>query len=69
MTDNGDVLYWKTEGDPDEWRVVIFDPRESQQFEFPGGMTEFLAAVLTRRVECRAFPRDFPSASPVFDPC
>src|SRR5579872_4898090 len=36
VTDNGDVLYWKTEGEPDRWPVVIFDPRESEQFEFPG---------------------------------
>jgi hypothetical protein len=67
-TDNGDVIYWKTAGTPDEWSVVAYESRGPKCFEFNGNMTEFLRGVLTRTVECDVFPRSFPSDRPIFKP-
>lgn len=65
-TDNGDVLYWKTTGQPSSWPVVINDARSPEYEEFPIGMTEFLVAILSRKVSSSIFPRAFPSSLPGF---
>ena len=67
-TDNGDVLYWRTTGTPENWTVTVFDPRSPDYFDFNGPMTDFLIALLTRSVECKVFPRGFPSGPPRFIP-
>ncbi|MGC4806738.1 SMI1/KNR4 family protein [Micromonospora sp. DT233] len=61
-SDNGDVIYWITEpaGDPDRWRVALGEPRGPLWEEFDGGAVEWLAAVLSKRLRMRMFPKDFP---------
>ena len=67
-TDNGDGLYWLTEGDPDEWKVVVLEGRAARWELFPETMTGFLAGLLTRRIRCAIFPSDFPRDEPRFVP-
>jgi hypothetical protein len=66
ITDNGDVLYWRTEGRPDHWGTVVNESRgpEFEQFDEP--MTDFVAGVLSKRIVCRIFPEDFPGPALAF---
>jgi hypothetical protein len=67
ITDNGNVCHWRTgSANPDEWTVVVDNGRAPWWDEFPGSMTAFLSAVLSRRYQCSVFPIDFPSSSPRF---
>jgi len=64
-SDNGDTLFWVTEGEPDEWKVAVMGPRSPDVFHFSGGMVEFLTQVLLRKVSCDRFPDDFPGDPPI----
>lgn len=67
-TDYGDVCYWRTHAsNPEDWTVVVNEGRAPEWAEYPGSMTDFLAAVLTKRYVCPIFPKDFPSDSPTFE--
>lgn len=59
-TDNGDSLFWLTQGDPDHWPVI--GTSRSGWAEYQGTMTEFLVAVLGRQHKFELFPDDFPSS-------
>jgi hypothetical protein len=60
LTDNGDVLYWLTKGEPGEWTVVVNASREPRTEHYPYSMTEFLAKILGRQIVSAIFPDDFP---------
>lgn len=67
ISDNGDVCFWRTSDEsPDTWTVVVADGRMSDWYEYPGGMSQFLEAVLSRSVVCGVFPDDWPPAQPTF---
>lgn len=68
VTDNGDMLHWKTVGEPDHWTVIVYESRGPKYYGFDGSMTDFLASVLTRSVACDVFPPDFPGDHPTFVP-
>lgn len=68
ITDNGNVLYWKTVGDSNTWIVVVYEGRGPEHFELSGFMTDFLASVLTRTVVVDVLPGDFRSRAPDFRP-
>ena len=59
-TDNGDVLYWLTEGRPDDWPVVANAARGPEVERYAMGMSAFLAKVLTREIVSGILPDDFP---------
>lgn len=68
-TDNGDTLYWVIEhpDDPDAWTITGNEARNTLWPRFPGGITDFLYAVLSRQIKFPIFPRDFPrSRNPRF---
>lgn len=67
-TDNGDVFFWLTEGQPDEWKVVLNAARDPRCEEYPGGMTRVLAQLLSKAVRSQILPPDFPSDNPSFNP-
>ena len=67
-TDNGDVFFWKTSGEPDQWPVVVNESRAPEFEEFPTDMTSFLAGILTRTISSTIFPRAFPSQTARFVP-
>ena len=68
VTDNGDVLFWKTKGDPSAWSIVIGESRSSNYEEYNLGISDFLAAILAAEIASAIFPTDFPSNYPKFIP-
>lgn len=66
FTDNGDELYWLTEGSPDNWKVVVYETRSSENYTYSLTMTQFMYQILTKDLMCDAFPSDFPSGNPIF---
>lgn len=65
-TDNGDYLFWHMLGDPDDWKVVVWD-RGMQEFEaFDVGLVAFLAGLATGEVLPEAFPEDFREVDVLF---
>lgn len=63
-TSNGDVLYWETIGEPDDWSVCVRESRDVTCERFALSMSAFLDGVLTGRVKGRAFPDGFPPSRP-----
>ena len=55
-TDNGDVLYWLTHGDPDAWTVLVGESRGPRFEKFDGKMVEFVVALLEGKLEGEIFP-------------
>jgi hypothetical protein len=68
VTDNGDLLFWRTMGPPDIWSVIVGHSRSPQYEEFETNMTGFISSVLNGTNLVAAFPEDFPSSSPSFKP-
>jgi hypothetical protein len=58
-TDNGDELYWVTEGEPDAWHVVVLGARGAKQETHHTTITGFLAALLSGDLSTSLFPEDF----------
>jgi hypothetical protein len=67
ITDNGDVLYWKTGANPSDWPVLVNEGRSPEWEAFSHSATRFLAGVLSGRVVCRSFPKSFPGSAPRFE--
>jgi hypothetical protein len=59
MTDNGDRLYWLTEGTSDEWPTVVFESRGPQYERHSTSCCEFLLQWMTGRLRVSVFPDDF----------
>jgi hypothetical protein len=75
-TDNGDELYWVTEGQPDGWPVVLVAARAALQEVHPMSVTGFLAALAANQLTSRVLPQDLLRApatdsphSPLRDRC
>ena len=64
-TSNNDNLCWHTQGDADEWSVVMVDS-ELNWDHFCGTMTECLLAIVRQTYRPSIFPDGFPSLSPAF---
>ncbi|MDG5471415.1 SMI1/KNR4 family protein [Jeotgalibacillus sp. ET6] len=65
-TDNGDELYWLTDGKPDEWKIVVYESRSLENYTYSLTMVEFLSQIITKELRCKAFPDDFPSNETTF---
>lgn len=59
LTENNTMCCWLTEGDPDEWTIIIVD--DVIAWQYLGNITEFLSDLVTRRVICPNFPEGFPN--------
>ncbi|MER5427016.1 SMI1/KNR4 family protein [Streptosporangium roseum] len=66
-TDNGDSLCWLTEGEPDSWRVVVWNPRSVAYDAHDIGAVEFLHGWLSGRITTPILPGGV-EASPWFEP-
>ncbi|SDI35011.1 SMI1-KNR4 cell-wall [Sinosporangium album] len=66
-TDNGDSLCWLTTGEPDNWRVVVWNPRSNAYDAHDVGAVEFLHGWLSGRITSPRLP-DEVEASPWFEP-
>lgn len=67
-TDNGDTLFWLTEGDPIRWPIVVNASRDPTFETFKCSLTTFLVEILTQKIHCSVFPQDFPSGAANFHP-
>ena len=55
-TDNGDELYWVTDGDPDGWPVALVESRAAFQELHAMPVTGFLAALAANQLASRILP-------------
>lgn len=67
-TDNGDILYWLTEGEPDSWSILIRQSRGPNRVAYPFGVAEFLHLWLIGELICPIFPRWDVHSGPGFSP-
>jgi hypothetical protein len=58
-TDNGDVLFWRTHGAPDQWTVVVNSSRSAQCELYECSMSEFLFGLVSKRIRSSLLPVDF----------
>ncbi|WP_051798803.1 SMI1/KNR4 family protein [Catenuloplanes japonicus] len=66
-TSNGDRMCWLTEGEPDAWPVVVWQPRGAEWQLYPTGVAEFLDGWLSGRIP-EVFPAEFTATAQWFDP-
>jgi hypothetical protein len=57
-TDNGDELYWVTDGEPDGWPVVLVEARAALQELYRMPVTGFLATLAANQLTSRILPQD-----------
>ena len=57
-TDNGDELYWVTQGHPDQWPVALVESRAALQEVHPMSVTGLLAALAANQLTSRILPAD-----------
>jgi hypothetical protein len=57
-TDNGDELYWVTDGQPDQWPVALVEARAALQEVYPMPVTSFLAALAANQLASRILPTE-----------
>ena len=55
-TDNGDVLFWLTQGEPEQWCVVVGDARSLEHETYPSGVAAFLADYVAGRLSSGIMP-------------
>ncbi|MDD5035615.1 MAG: SMI1/KNR4 family protein [Methylococcaceae bacterium] len=67
-TDNGDILFWITRGEPNDWTIVVMDSRAPEWSEHNTNMLDFLFDILKKNINCPIFPQGFPSEQPDFKP-
>jgi hypothetical protein len=58
-SDNGNELYWLTEGAPDDWGVVAFAGRSTDHEVHRQPVTTFLALLLSGELDTDVFPDSF----------
>ena len=57
---NGEMIWWRTDGIPDEWNVVISEARGSRVDIFVTPLARTLYELISRQKKCRMFPKGFP---------
>ncbi len=67
-TDNGDTLYWLTEGEPDSWPILVRESRGPCAVVYPFGVAEFLYRWLSGSLICPIFPNWDVHTNPGFMP-
>jgi hypothetical protein len=70
-TDFGDQLYWLPEGEPDDWKVVMWQrhgPYDQAFEKFDCGMAEFLGGLADGTVVPRAYSEGLERYEPMFQP-
>lgn len=67
ITDNGDVLFWRVTGDPNNWHVVVNESRAPDWEGYELSMSRFLAEILQRHLTCNIFPKNFPEQPVIFE--
>jgi hypothetical protein len=57
-TDNGDELYWVTEGAPDGWPVALLESRAARQEVHPVPVTGLLAELAAGQLQTEVLPAE-----------
>lgn len=65
-TDNADELYWLTSEKLEDWKIIIYESRSSENYCYSYTMTEFLYQIVSKEIICDAFSEDFPNENPIF---
>lgn len=65
--ENGNGIYWLTEGKPEAWPCIVGEGRGKrwERFDFP--MTTFLAKILKKEIRCKVWPASFPGRKDCLD--
>ncbi|REK12009.1 MAG: hypothetical protein DWQ37_13395 [Planctomycetota bacterium] len=66
VTLNGDTLFWRTNGRPEDWTIVVNPSRSLNFVEFSESTASFVLGLLTRRLHTDVFPDNFPAETPHF---
>lgn len=61
ITDNGDSFGWIIDGEPNEWKVVIFSQDQGEEEVYNMSATELLYKLLITNVRSSLLPAEFPS--------
>jgi hypothetical protein len=56
ITDNGDVMFWLTDGEPDSWKTVIHESRGTRYETFDATITNFLMDLNLGRITSKIIP-------------
>jgi hypothetical protein len=67
MTDNGDVLFWLTLGEPNAWTIVVNEARGPTWQSFDMSLETFLLELFSGKQMCEIFPKSFLAVPPTFD--
>jgi len=68
ITDNGDTVFFKTEGLSSKWSILVTSPRDPEKDVFHFGFSAWLLQTLTKTIKNCCFPSDFPLEKPIFIP-
>jgi hypothetical protein len=68
VTDNGDLMLWRTEGPSDSWNVVIKESRGPDIEEYSCGMSDFLRALIKGDIQSEIIPRELLDLNRLFVP-
>jgi hypothetical protein len=66
ITDNGEVLYWRTAGRVEHWTVTVYESRGPGHINYGIDMTSFLRGMLSGTIDCKLLPNSFFKAIPTF---
>lgn len=67
VTDNGDLLFWQTRGEPDAWTVVVDESRGGSNEQYDETMTSFLAKLIAGELVSKIIPKKFISKRKLFE--
>jgi hypothetical protein len=66
VTDNSEVLYWRTLGMPKHWIVTVYESRGPKHITFESTMIGFLSGILSGTLNCEVLPNSFIKTKPTF---
>ncbi|MFI6858954.1 SMI1/KNR4 family protein [Streptomyces sp. NPDC050421] len=61
---DGDEFFWRTEGQPNEWTVVVAG-RNDDWFHYEGSLSSYLAWLCSGKAAPHGLPPNFPGPGPV----
>ncbi|MEE1806721.1 SMI1/KNR4 family protein [Streptomyces sp. BE133] len=61
---DGDEFFWRTQGQPNEWTVVVAG-RNDDWFPYEGSLSSYLAWLCSGTAEPHGLPPNFPGPEPV----
>jgi hypothetical protein len=64
-TSNGDVIYWATHGEPENWPLIVYASRHWRYERFNFGIVELVTRMLLGSLNSDILPEDLP---PGFSP-